>query len=593
MTRRCLRIVRKRRKARLPIEMTRDDEGSVTVVAKCEAMSGDVVNELDQARFDEHLKSNCRDAPELGRRVCGCSEGHRGARRRLEGNRGWQGRDHSCHWAFEYWRSPSHALNSRRGVSVRSLWTAAVLDIAGDDLLGCRARVAGDVSSMTVMRNGDSLKARVSKQFKQGKIPFVDLFCGAGGLSAGFERAGFSACYAVDNDVAAVETFRLNHPHCHTVCKGIEDVRAAEIFKAVGSKKVPLVVGGPNCQGVSLRGKRNPDDPKNRMFFHFHRLIAELQPDWFVMENVPGLLHKHNLDLASDIFAAFDELGYRCGADVLLAADYGVPQLRYRLFLVGNKVGADVAFPRPTNSVPNMGLGQDIDLLAGIEERLPEWGTVFDALGDLPPLENGGGEERVAGFFREVPAMSEFQRWCRGRSVDLHNHICHRTNDSNIRLIKHIPPGGNWRNIPPRVRPARFARVALKDHTTTYGRLAWDKPSRTVTTYFNNITCGAFTHPDQDRGISVREGARLQSFPDSFKFTGPLARQYRQVGNAVPSLLAYHVALSLKASIVGGRTVGPRLIAPAVEFSSEGKKLRFNRPVKGMRFNLDKHLVTL
>jgi len=419
----------------------------------------------------------------------------------------------------------------------------------------------------------------------------VDLFCGAGGLSAGFEKAGFRAVYAIDNEPAAIETYKFNHPDCKALCSDIEKIRAEDIFEAAGTEKVPLIVGGPNCQGVSLRGKRNPNDPKNKMFSHFHRLIDEVKPDWFLMENVPGLLHKHNRQLASDIFQAFEEIEYRCGADVLLAADYGVPQLRYRLFLIGNRVGAPLAFPTPTHSCPFEKLGLDDTIFSQFRRETPSWRTVQEAIADLPAIENGGGAETREGFFKSSPASNDFLKWCRQGEKDLFNHVCHKTNDYNINFIKHIPQGKNWKSIPIEIRPPRFKRVALKDHTTTYGRLSWGMPARTITCYFNNITCGAFTHPEQHRGISIREGARLQSFPDSFRFFGPLARQYRQVGNAVPSLLAFHVAKTLGELMRGGKADREDQLPAAVEFSRLQKGLVFNRPLKGMRFNLDKYLV--
>ena len=441
--------------------------------------------------------------------------------------------------------------------------------------------------SSCIATNG---KAKASAQVSA--VPFVDLFCGAGGLSVGFEAAGFTPVFALDNDSAAIETYKFNHPYCKTVCSDIEQIRAADIFEAAGTKHIPLIVGGPNCQGVSLRGKRDPNDPKNKMFMHFHRIIEEVQPDWFVMENVPGLLHKHNRELAADIFKAFEDIGYKCGADVLLAADYGVPQLRYRLFLIGNRLGAPISFPAPTHSCPFEKLGLTANTDVKGRKKKPHWVTVSDAISDLPKIPNGGGDELVRELFKARRSESQFVKWCRKAEVDLKNHKCHKTNDYNINLIQHIPQGKNWKSIPPDIRPPRFQRVALKDHTTTYGRLSWNMPARTITCYFNNITCGAFTHPDQQRGISVREGARLQSFPDSFQFFGPLARQYRQVGNAVPCLLAAHVGKALADSI-SGRNMNPAdYLLAAVAYSRSEDGLIFNRPLKGMRFNLDKYLVT-
>jgi site-specific DNA-cytosine methylase len=297
--------------------------------------------------------------------------------------------------------------------------------------------------------------------------------------------------------------------------------------------------------------------------------------------------------LASDIFQSFEEIGYKCGADVLLAADYGVPQLRYRLFLIGNRIGSPIAFPTPTHSFPFEEHGLSDSIFSTFKREKPSWRTVADAISDLPPIENGGGEEFVKKYVRSRKHKSEYIEWSRQAEKSLSNHVCHRTNESNVELIKHIPEGKNWKSIPPEIRPSRFDRVALKDHTTTYGRLSWKMPARTITCYFNNVTCGAFTHPDQHRGISVREGARLQSFPDTFKFLGSLARQYRQVGNAVPPLLAFHVGNTLRELMTGHEGDHDSKIHAAVIYSSLLNSLVFNRPLKGMRFNLDKYLVTV
>ena len=192
------------------------------------------------------------------------------------------------------------------------------------------------------------------------------------------------------------------------------------------------------------------------------------------MENVPGLLHRHNRELAADIFAWFEEIGYSCGADALLAADYGVPQLRYRLFLIGNRTGVPNAFPAPTHSCPFEQMGLQETIFSHFRRPTPKWSTVRDAISDLPRIKNGGGRSLYEDYFVRHRPKSEFQTWCRGNAVDLLNHMAHKTNQANINLIKYIPQGKNWKAIPESVRPPRFRRVALKDHTTTYGRLRWD-----------------------------------------------------------------------------------------------------------------------
>jgi DNA (cytosine-5)-methyltransferase 1 len=421
------------------------------------------------------------------------------------------------------------------------------------------------------------------------RIPFVDLFCGAGGLSVGFEQAGFKSVFANDIDPFAANTYKANHRDATIFTGDVTTLTAGKILESSGIDRVPLVIGGPNCQGVSLRGKRDPNDPKNLAFFHFLRLIKELKPDWFVMENVPGLLHRHNRELVESIFEAFSEIGFRCGGEVLLAADYGVPQLRYRFVLIGNRHGLPIEFPEPTHEC-FLDLAEDSDLFGSDREALPGWITVSEAIGDLPPLENGGGEEERLYVSTARKRLTNYQQWARGACNTLLNHQVHRSADSNINLIRYIGQGQNWKAIPEEHRPSRFRHVALKDHTTTYGRLSWAMPARTITTYFNNISSGAFTHPEQHRGISVREGARLQSFPDAFRFTGPLSRQYRQVGNAVPPLLAQRVAEQLYCSFVHPQKVARTHVA-AVEYSPVQGRMVINRPLKGMRFNLDKYLV--
>lgn len=420
---------------------------------------------------------------------------------------------------------------------------------------------------------------------KMKRLPFVDLFCGAGGLSIGFEQAGFKCVYALDNDPNACETFSRNHKGVVVACTDVENITGKQILSATGEKSIPLLIGGPNCQGVSLRGKRDPNDPKNKMFFHFVRILRELNPEWFVMENVPGLMHRHNRNLATDIYEEFEGLGYRCGGEVLCAAEYGVPQLRYRFVLIGNRINQPVLFPNPTHQ----SISGNNDLF-GQKDTRPSWITIREAISDLPAIPNGAGTEEC-----DYPAvqrsLSAFQMLMRKNSKRLLNHVAHKTPQHNIDLIMHIPQGKAWKAIPEELRPSRFKRVALKDHTTTYGRLSWEMPARTITTYFNNITAGQFTHPVQHRGISVREGARIQSFPDKYKFYGPLAKQYRQVGNAVPCLLGNHIAKLVYGVMQGKKVSMSRVHVPSVTYDSLSKALKISRPLQGMRFNLDKHLI--
>lgn len=319
----------------------------------------------------------------------------------------------------------------------------------------------------------------------------IDLFCGAGGLSLGVKNAGYDVAFAIDWDETACQTHAANFPKCVTEKRDVRTVTGKEIKDRFGH--IDLLAGGPNCQGVSQRGLRDPDDPRNMMLREFLRLVEEVQPPRFLMENVAGLAHKQNLPLLRELFMRFADMGYGCGADVLLAADYGVPQLRHRMFLAGDRGLRDVAFPEPTHAKKHR--------------------TVRDAIGDMP-LE------------------------CDGRN----DHTTTALAAVNRARIAAVPPGGNWKDLPAELLPPRFWRYRMTDQNGTYARLRWDRPAYTITCRSGNVTCGAFTHPEADRALSVREAARIQTFPDDFRFVGNVSDRYRQIGNAVPPLLAEAVA---------------------------------------------------
>lgn len=375
----------------------------------------------------------------------------------------------------------------------------------------------------------------------------VDIYAGCGGLSAGLEAAGFDVRYALDWDKNACATHELNFPDTTVECRDVRQVNGAHIKRTVGAK-VDLVAGGPNCQGLSQRGLRSPDDPRNFMLPEFVRLVSELEPRAFIMENVPGLAHRHNFGLLKEIFGMFEALGYRCAADVLLAADYGVPQLRYRFFLVGTRDGTALSFPAPTHG-------------PGTADRLFErpYVTVWDAIGDLPSVSADRQLDEPMPYVAE--ADNEFRRYVRAGSESVINHVCSATEPINLARAEHIPEGGNWKDIPSDLLPPRLFTCRMTDHSTTYARLRRDQPSFTITSLFGNITAGAFTHPLTTRALTVREGARLQSFPDRFHFAGARNTQYRQIGNAVPPLLGRAVGGHLLALLRGERVAG---VAPRI-----------------------------
>jgi DNA (cytosine-5)-methyltransferase 1 len=375
----------------------------------------------------------------------------------------------------------------------------------------------------------------------------IDVYAGCGGLSLGLSDAGFDVPYALDWDKHACQTHAFNFPDSVIECTDVRKVTGTHIQEQIG-KSVDLVAGGPNCQGVSERGLRNPDDPRNFMFPEFVRLVSELRPTFFLMENVPGLAHRHNFQLLRQVFRSFTDLGYSCAADVLLAAHYGVPQLRYRFFLIGTIGPHALSFPAPTHNAEK-------GLLFG-----KPFVTVGNAIGDLPAITAAHQQDEPMPWALPAPAC-EFQAVMRERASAVHNHFCSATQPVNLERAKHVPEGGNWKDIPAELLPDRFFMCRMTDHSTTYYRLRRDQPAFTVTSLFGNITAGAFTHPLADRALSVREGARLQSFSDSFVFRGPRNSQYRQIGNAVPPLLGRAVGEHLLGMMSGNRVAGltPRI----------------------------------
>ncbi len=372
----------------------------------------------------------------------------------------------------------------------------------------------------------------------EGEAVAVDIYAGCGGLSWGLKEAGFKITYALDWDKHACATHEQNFPETTVDCADVRTISGERILAASGGR-IDLVAGGPNCQGVSQRGLRSPDDPRNFMFPEYLRLIEHIKPRMFLMENVPGIAHRHNFNLLREIFLAFTNLGYRCAADVLLAANYGVPQLRYRFVMIGTLGDEELGFPIPTHQAKCSDASHQ------------PYVTISEAIGELPPINQVNQKKGPIKYSKDPE--SAYQIMMRDNSTQIHDHQTSATKELNLQRASHVPVGGNWKDIPPDLLPPRFFSCRLTDHSTTYARPRWDMPSFTVTSLLGNITSGAFTHPSQNRAFTVREGARLQSFPDKFIFGGPANSKYRQIGNAVPPLLAKAVGAHLLALLKGER----------------------------------------
>lgn len=342
----------------------------------------------------------------------------------------------------------------------------------------------------------------------------IDLFAGVGGLSLGFELSGFNVVLANEYDPSIAEAYVKNRANTQMIINDITKLPITDTFGQYHGQ-VDLVVGGPPCQGFSAKGKRGSiNDPRNFLFRYFVDVVSVVTPKYFVMENVPGLLTTENGYFKKELMELFQQLGYTIAADVLCAADYGVPQNRCRAIIIGKRSAT-----------------QAVKIPAKQKERL----TVWDAISDLAYLVSGEGTE-IQNY--QMPPQSKYQRAARTGSDLLYNHIATRHSPIALERMAMVPPKGGKEFLPPEHRTRSI-------YSGTWERMDADDVSVTITTRFDTPSSGKFTHPYLDRAITVREAARIQSFPDNFRFWGTKSSQMKQVGNAVPPLLAKAVATAI------------------------------------------------
>lgn len=341
------------------------------------------------------------------------------------------------------------------------------------------------------------------------KLKVVDLFAGVGGLSQGFISKGFEIEFAIEYIKDIAHSYKLNHPKT-TVYD--EDISQIDLSKLIDKhKNIDVIVGGPPCQGFSQKGKRlSINDDRNFMFKKFIDAVAVFQPKYFVLENVPNVLTTADGFFKEEIITGFEELGYVVNAKTLNASDFGVPQNRKRAFFVGSKNGTLLEFPKPKKKKT----------------------TIKEAIYDLPFIASGEGCE----FFEyEKPTNSDYQKMLRKNSKGIFNHFA--TNHSKIALERlELIPKGKGREVLPKEHRTKSI------YSGTWSRLLEDGIASTITTRFDTPSSGLFTHPILNRCLTVREAARIQSFSDSFIFYGTKTSQMKQVGNAVPPLLAKEIA---------------------------------------------------
>ncbi|WP_288349891.1 DNA cytosine methyltransferase [uncultured Thalassospira sp.] len=383
-------------------------------------------------------------------------------------------------------------------------------------------------------------------------LKMIDLFSGAGGLSEGLREVGFSSVYANELMRCYARTYARNHPEAIVDQCDIRSLDVKEVRKLLQLDvgELDLIAGGPPCQGFSINApKRSSQDERNHLFRSYLDFVEEFRPKSVLIENVPGLVSFENGQTLQAILAALAEIEYNADVKILYAPHYGVPQMRWRTVILAFRDGQDPldAFPSPVRSAPlrvnftsNFEGRNIVSLPAKIE--LPKFTSVFDAIDDLPALENGGACEDFAEY--KTDPQNGFQRAMRSSSKGVLNHRSARIGKVNQERLQYIPPGGNWTNIPRDLLPKGMQRARRSDHTKRYGRVDPEGLASTILTKCDPHW-GAYFHYSQDRVFSVREAARIQTFPDHFEFLGSLSEQYEQVGNAVPPLLAAAIGRSL------------------------------------------------
>ena len=348
----------------------------------------------------------------------------------------------------------------------------------------------------------------------------IDLFCGCGGISKGFLDAGCNVLLGIDSDQAALKTYNANIKGARGLSIDLFDSSFTnKVAALLAGKPVDIIVAGPPCQGFSLTGLRNFDDTRNRLYLAVFEAVQTLRPKAFVIENVKGMKTLYNGEIKDEIVSRFRELGYSLPEPrILCAADYGVPQIRERLFFVGlrSDIG-EFEYPAPTHSQSN-------------------YVTCVEAIDDLPSRESDQGEEEDV---HHKPALTGYQRKMRRGLRELFNHVATRHTEHVKSVIRQVPEGGNYKDLPPGVGTSRRFNEA-------WTRYHGGRPSRTIDTGHRN-----HFHYRHDRVPTIRENARLQSFPDDFVFLGTRTEQNRQVGNAVPPLLAEAIARQLLKYIKG------------------------------------------
>lgn len=368
----------------------------------------------------------------------------------------------------------------------------------------------------------------------------IDLFAGVGGLSYGFAHDPEFEILAANEILAPMaEAYSKNHPTVKVYNKDIKDFSIEDLTRDLGIKQgdVDIVVGGPPCQAYSTVGKRLIDDPRGKLFQEYYRILKELRPQVFVFENVKGLLSMQGGELIQTIISLFESIGYHMQKRLLNAADYGTPQVRERVILVGTLDKRPFIYPKPTHYNPELGIPSD--------KSLKPYITLGEALGDLPSIKTG----EQGSVYHSEP-QNEYQRLMRENApTEIQEHEVPKTNAKLVALMEALPDGGSPKDVAEELRPTSgFANC--------YCRLWWNRPCTTVTRNLGCVSSSRCVHPRDPRPLSTREGARIQGFPDNYIFCGKRGDKHLQIGNAVPTFLSKAIKDAVKSYLKGEKIDG-------------------------------------
>lgn len=363
------------------------------------------------------------------------------------------------------------------------------------------------------------------------KFRVVDLFAWVGWLSFWFAHDDDFEIVAANEILPNMaKAYELNHPTVKMYCKDIKDFGISDLKKDFGINKweIDLIVWGPPCQAYSTVGKRLENDPRGKLFQEYYRVVKELDPKVFLFENVKGILSMQNGRLLTTIISLFESLGYKVVYKVLNSADYGVPQIRERVIIIGTKLKSKFKYPIPTHYNPEVEYSFSI-------QWLKPYLTLEQAISDLPFIKSG--EES---FEYSTDPMNEFQRLMRkNEPKKLMDHSAPKNNEHLIKIMENLPDGGSPKDLPEQLKPkSGFAN--------TYCRLWWHRPSTTITRNLSTPSSSRCIHPKTPRPLTTREGARIQCFPDDYIFFGSRSDKNLQIGNAVPTFLSLVLKEAIK-----------------------------------------------